>query len=223
MSCFVVVLKATLIASALDASMSRNELDEGDLIRRQERLATAFRDHMTEGQEFGKTGRYRQEFFEEVIDRIEDVSFILVSGITWLMKFRKLERVQKEAKKKETSSSHLFKAIMKVQQAGAKLIDFIFPSKGPCFENGLRRPLVILAFDEAHQLANRVSWNEDWTLLSELRRVLRELDEMPIFSLFLSTAPSKFNPYDIEDLPPITHTSFDAIAYSAEEGVTNDR
>jgi hypothetical protein len=55
--------------------MSRNELDEGDLIRRQERLATAFRDHMTEGQKFKKTGRYRQEFFEEVIDRANDVSF----------------------------------------------------------------------------------------------------------------------------------------------------
>ena len=220
MSCFVVVLKATLIASALDASMSRNELDEGDLIRRQERLATAFRAHMTEGQKFKKTGRYRQEFFEEVIDRANDVSFILVRGMTWLMRFRKLEHVQKEAEKKESSSSCLSRPQIEVQQAGEKLIDFIFPSKGSCYENGLRRPLVILAFDEAHQLANPMSYYEPWTLLSELRRVLRELNEMPIFSLFLSTSPSKFRPYDIKDLRPITHTSFDALAYIAEEGVT---
>jgi hypothetical protein len=55
--------------------MSRNELDEGGLIRRQERLATAFRDCMTEGQRFEITGQYRREFFEEVIDRANDVSF----------------------------------------------------------------------------------------------------------------------------------------------------
>ena len=217
-SCFVVVLKATLIASALDASMSQNELDEGDLIRRQERLATAFRDCMTEGQKFEITGRYRREFFEEVIDRANDVSFRLVRGTTWLMRFRKLEHVRKEAEKKESSSSCLSRPQIEVQQAGEKLIDFIFPSKGSCHENGLRRPLVILNFDEAHQLADRVSWREDWTLLPELRRALSELKEMPIFSLFLSTAPSKF--YNNEDLPPITHTSFDALAYNAEEGVT---
>jgi hypothetical protein len=112
------------------------------------------------------------------------------------MTFRKFERVQEEAEKKGSSSSRQSKANIEVQQAGEKLIEFIFPSKGSCYENGLRRPLVILAFDEAHQLENRVPY-QDWTLLSELRRVLSELNEMPIFSLFLSTAPSKFkNPYD---------------------------
>ena len=29
---------------------------------------------MTEDQKFGNTGQYRQEFFEEVIDRADDVS-----------------------------------------------------------------------------------------------------------------------------------------------------
>jgi hypothetical protein len=136
------------------------------------------------------------------------------------MRFRKLERVQEEAEKQESISSRLSTPQIDVQQAGEKLIDFIFPSKGSCYENGLRRPLVILAFDEAHQLANPFYWRDPWTLLSELRRVLRELNEKPIFSLFLSTSPSKFRPYDIEDLDPITHTSFDALAYNAEEGVT---
>ena len=105
-----------------------------------------------------------------------------------------------------------------VQQAGDELINFIFPSKGICKENGLRRPLVILAFDEAHRLAN--GYHRESSLLSELRRVLSELNGKPIFGLLLSTAANTFKPYDIRDLPPITETSFDALAYIAEEGVT---
>jgi hypothetical protein len=42
--------------------------------------------------------------------------------------------------------------------------------------------------------------------------------------LFISTSASKFyhspNPDDIKDLPPIIGSSFDALAYSVEEGVT---
>ena len=60
--------------SAADSSIPRNELDE-NLIKRQERLASAFRDHMRDGQKFNSTGQYRREFFEEVIDRVNDVSF----------------------------------------------------------------------------------------------------------------------------------------------------
>jgi hypothetical protein len=73
----VIVVDATLTGSAVDTStMSRNELDEESLIKRQERLAISFREHLTDGQHFGVTGQYRQEFFKEVIDRVEDVSFL---------------------------------------------------------------------------------------------------------------------------------------------------
>jgi hypothetical protein len=105
-----------------------------------------------------------------------------------------------------------------VQQAGEELINFIFPSKAIFKENGLRRPLVFLSFDDAHQLAD--VFCQEPILLSELRRVLSELNGKPIFGLFLSTAANTFKPYDIRDLPPITETSFDALAYIAEEGVT---
>jgi hypothetical protein len=63
------------MGSAIDASMSPNELDEENLIKRQERLAIAFRDHLRDGQHFEVTGQYRREFFEEVIDRVDGVSF----------------------------------------------------------------------------------------------------------------------------------------------------
>jgi len=63
-----------LMGSVVDDGMSRNDLHQRNAIKRQERLASAFRERMTEGQNFGETGQYRQEFFEEVIDRAKDVS-----------------------------------------------------------------------------------------------------------------------------------------------------
>jgi len=105
-----------------------------------------------------------------------------------------------------------------VRQAGEELVNFIFPLNGICKEYGLQRPLVILAFDEAHQLAD--AYCQGSTLLSELRRVLSELNGKPIFGLFLSTVANAFKPSDIQDQPVITETSFDALAYIAEEGVT---
>lgn len=108
-----------------------------------------------------------------------------------------------------------------VRRAGEELINFIFPSDGSCEENGLRQPLVILAFDDAHQLAGHPCiGGRDWTVLSQLRLVMAE---QPIFALLISTAADQLRvkPYGgIEDLRPFTGTSFDALAYNAEEGVT---
>jgi hypothetical protein len=108
--------------------------------------------------------------------------------------------------------------IRELQDAGERLVNFIFPQKGSI---KLRQPIVILAFDEAHQLASN---SDSFSVLSELRHILRELRELPIFTLFISTSASKFyhspNPDDIKDLPPIIGSSFDALAYSVEEGVT---
>jgi hypothetical protein len=128
-----------------------------------------------------------------------------------------------KAGKKEESSSFCLPKPHKgeLQDAGEKLVNFIFSQKGLRWENELRRPIVILAFDEAHQLASNIG---SYSVLSELRHVLRELHELPIFTLFISTSASKFNyslkPNYINDLPPIIATSFDALAYPVEEGVT---
>jgi len=73
------------------------------------------------------------------------------------------------------------------------LINSILPLKGCCSENGLRRPIVIIAFDDAHQLTDLGYDDQNWTVLSELRHALRELYEQPIFTLFLSTDTSKFH------------------------------
>ena len=74
MSCLVIAVEEMLMGSVVDVGMSRNDLDKGNAIKRQERLARAFREHMTEGQKFEETGQYGEEFFEEVIDRAKDVS-----------------------------------------------------------------------------------------------------------------------------------------------------
>jgi hypothetical protein len=120
--------------------------------------------------------------------------------------------------------------------AEEKPANFVGPSKPRYSDPKPRIPLVILTFDEAHELANPAStkeWNK-WSLFSELRRVLRELRKSPIFSLFLSTA-SKFEAFNpdihsdpslrvtdkaLVPLPPITEIGFDDLAYTAKEGTT---
>ncbi len=104
-------------------------------------------------------------------------------------------------------------------------------------ENGRRRPLLILAFDEAHGLTD-VSETQGWSLYSELHRSLSEFVDLPIFTLFLSTAGKfhLFSPPRSSDsssriilganrvLPPITETGFDQFALDAKEGdITLDR
>jgi hypothetical protein len=101
-------------------------------------------------------------------------------------------------------------------------------------ENGPRRPLVILAFDEAHTLTDNLPNQEEWNLFTDLCRVLQQINHLQIFSLFLSTAGGfhKFSP-DIHEksahpgyrpLNPILEISFDDIAYPAlKDTVTINR
>ena len=121
-----------------------------------------------------------------------------------------------------------------VKEAGEKLCDFIDPNRilGP--HHGPRRPLVVLAFDEAHVLTSSPG-DAAWNLFIELRRTLRATVDDPIFSLFLTTAGrfQLFSP-DIrsdpsnrvvnDNLPtlhPITEISFDTLAHSAKENVVS--
>jgi hypothetical protein len=107
-------------------------------------------------------------------------------------------------------------------------------------KKGPRRPLVVLAFDEAHTLTDNPPNQIEWNLFSNLRRVLRQIKHLQIFSLFLSTAGrfNKFSPdihFDPSDrirdqepgnrpLDPISEISFDDIAYPAlKDTVTIDR
>jgi hypothetical protein len=129
-----------------------------------------------------------------------------------------------------------------VKDAGEHLAQFVDPNNLlDCDQGQPRRPLVILAFDEAHiltdnpSIANRTTM---WNLFSELRRILRQTSDQAIFSLFLSTAGhfNLFSPdirsdpsrrirnFSLGPLDPITETSFDTLAYDApEETITLSR
>jgi len=124
------------------------------------------------------------------------------------------------------------------EDAGKNLCSFIDEHNLLKSDNGPRRPLVVLAFDEAHILTDEPSAQDDWNLFSELRRILRQINDLAIFSVFLSTAAhfDKFSP-DIRSDPsarardpehrplsPITEISFDDIAYPAlKDTVTMNR
>jgi hypothetical protein len=124
-----------------------------------------------------------------------------------------------------------------LQEAGEDLCRFIDKYHLSDSMNGPRRPLVVLAFDEADILTDNPPDQETWNLFSELRRVLRQIQHLQIFSLFLSTAGrfDKFSPDvhshpsararepEFRPLDPITEISFDDIAYSAlKDTVTVD-
>jgi hypothetical protein len=128
-----------------------------------------------------------------------------------------------------------------VPEAGTSLCNFIDEHDLLNSAGRPRRPLVVLAFDEAHTLTDNPRYppgRADWNLYSELRRILQQIDHLPIFSLFLSTAGrfDQFSPDirsdpsararepDNRPLDPISEISFDDIAYPALKGtITMDR
>jgi hypothetical protein len=115
-----------------------------------------------------------------------------------------------------------------VEQAGEKLCRFMDPYHLLDSAAGPRRPLVIFAFDEAHVLTDHLL-GDSWDLFLELRRILRQIHNLPIFWLLLSTA-GRFNPPTPEihsnpssrvrdasnpPLNPISEISFDDLAFCA--------
>jgi len=121
-----------------------------------------------------------------------------------------------------------------VAEAGINLKNFIDKDSSICStKNGMKRPLVVLAFDEAHNIAEFPD-DRGWSIYSELRRCLCQLLGLPIFTLFLSTA-GKFRLFSPNKqrgpssrvvlgskwvLPPITETGFDQFAIRAIENQT---
>jgi hypothetical protein len=119
-----------------------------------------------------------------------------------------------------------------LENAGKKLSEFVDPhGMLDRKEWSPRRPLVIFAFDEAQILTDNPA-KMSWNLFLELRRILRQISRLAIFSLFLSTAgrfhlPSPETHSDpssrVRDpayptLNPITEISFDDIAHPAKSG-----
>lgn len=91
---------------------------------------------------------------------------------------------------------------------------------------------VILAFDEAHVLVKKFGTANSWSHFSELRRVIRDLRECPVFAVFLTTTGKvyPFTPAPRHDnsgrvqrghfvLPaPFTELGFDQLAEKVSDG-----
>jgi hypothetical protein len=142
------------------------------------------------------------------------------------------QQVEVDEKEPERENRRYVSEGKGLQEAGEDLCRFIDEHRLSDSKKGPRRPLVILAFDEADTLTDNPPDKKNWNLFSELRRVLRQIQHLQIFSLFLSTAGrfDKFSPdvhsdpsararepefRDFRPLDPISEISFDDIAYPA--------
>jgi hypothetical protein len=216
-------------------STQSNEQEEHTSLvtKRQGLLAHAFRKLMTAGQTFDSPNEYRKRFYDEVINETEDVSFhdpLYFSEDDKV--FKSVKEYKKVNENQESPPRYEFQKGW-VRNAGSRLCEYIDPQGLLDSATGPRRPLVILNFDEAHLLTNLPEYHPSWTLFSKLQRVLREVGDMPIFSLFVSTAgrPDLFSPETRSDpssqittLDPISEISFDDLAYPAyPNSVTLDR
>jgi hypothetical protein len=107
-----------------------------------------------------------------------------------------------------------------IQAAATEVVKILDPDN-----NCPDEPLVIICWDESHSLTDHIN-GESWTCFSELRRALRKIRGLPIFSVFLSTA-GKFHLFSPEiqfessnritihalnRFSPITEVGFDQFA-----------
>ncbi|KAF8333428.1 uncharacterized protein EI90DRAFT_3051997, partial [Cantharellus anzutake] len=182
-------------ASAKKLSKEKSKDYVSLVIDRHRRLASAFREYMTTGQSYHASNPDRKTFYHEVIKLAE--------------KFEKISD--------ENEAEHVLGG-SSLRELGEKLCRFIDEHKVLESDKGPQRPLVVLAFDEAHVLSDNPPEQIYWNLFSELRRILRQIEDLPIFSLFLSTAGRLNHPppgSNERPLNPITEISFDDISYPA--------
>jgi Rad3-related DNA helicase len=94
--------------------------------------------------------------------------------------------------------------------------------------------LIILVFDEAHQLVEEMISNGSsrWSRFGELRRALSQVSKLPLFSLFLSTAgqlhqftpergpdpSSRIQTRSLQTIAPFTELDFDIFAIPIQSG-----
>jgi hypothetical protein len=207
-------------------------LNESLVEARQMSLASAFRKQMTEGQSFETQNTYRTNFYRDVTDLANKVSFLTFFFVRMTVYFEILK----------SPDQYISLDNKRLKEAAERLCRFVDPQGLLDRAKGPRRPLIVFAFDEAHILTdNPAVLVRAWkTLFFKLHHILQQIHQHPILSLFLSTA-ARFNlfsasPMFLSDLSnriqdpnycsfdPISETSFDSVAYRAPENrVTLDQ
>ncbi len=202
------------------------------VVDRQRQLASTLRERMTAGQSYDASNLYRKSFYDEVITLANKVNFLSFPAFCEnddLLEFIESSEVDGTKENRYASHDHgwYISRGQGLNEAGERLCRFIDKHSVLESNDGPRRPLVVLAFDEAHVLTDNPPGQPGWNYFLELRRILRQFHRHPIFSLFLSTAGC-FNQLSPEirsdpsararepDNPPldtITEISFDDLAY----------
>ena len=205
------------------------------VVNRQKQLALHFHELMTRGQSFEEVNVDRQEFYKTVVDIADGVRFFLLHDFynrDIFFKFRSRCKIAIEPST-NSPSQYVDDDGTGVRTVGKDLCKYIDPER-MLITKAWRWPLVLLSFDETDVLTDNPEEGE-WTLFSELRRILQRLDsdDQAIFSLFLSTAGNfwihspniKSDPSRrvvteyLRPLCPITEISFDCLARPAGEGM----
>ena len=231
------VTRTALESIDIDSKMVKPTKSK-DVELRQAKLASAFRDRMAEGQSYHGPNAYRESFYKKVTQSADEVScheYPLFGEDDSLPKFLEGTKQKQNTNGPDEFHPYVSKEGDGIVTAGRLLSRFIDPGNLLDRDRDMpRRPLVILAFDEAHILTDNPPISNRttrWTLFSELRRILQQTSEDPIFSLFLSTAGrfNLFSPeissdpsrriqnFSLSTLDPITEISFDDLAYDAPE------
>ncbi|KAH8988894.1 hypothetical protein EDB92DRAFT_2068305 [Lactarius akahatsu] len=162
------------------ASVITNDLKGAS--SRSERI-TQIREFMTSGQTMASVGTKRLNFYKEIVDYVEKVSYIYRSTLYSYI----LQRMNTDGKTTVTTGE-VWRALKMLLSCldgdnGAQI--------GPEDENANMNdkfPGVFIAFDEAHSLTQPIEPNEKHTFFIELRRALQALRDTSSFSFFLSTS-----------------------------------
>jgi hypothetical protein len=215
-----------------DELLDQDYLDR--VIKRQEKLAFDFREFMTRDQSFETVNGDRKAFYERVIEAAKTVSLFLLHFYNRNISFKFDNRCKSATEARITKSpvQYLDGDGKGVRSAAKDLCSFVDPRGILESFDDWRWPSVLLSFDEPQVLTDGAKEGE-WTLFSELRRILHSLesDENSIFTLFLSTAGNfrllspkiKSDPSSrvvnevLRPFHPITEISFDCLARPAGE------
>jgi len=169
-----------------------------------EEVACGFRILMTEGQTMKKHNMFRRQFYQQVVQIAKEKLTVCLLYLGYIRQLKVSLKVSQPRSdigpgylSPSTSGDAIdYKSSKHYDFAPAaschKLIQSLKdrePLSLSCQVSGKKEddyPLVILTFDEAHTLTNRVE-ETAWSNFSVLRHVFRTLHRFPLFALFLST------------------------------------
>ncbi|RDX41439.1 hypothetical protein OH76DRAFT_1561574 [Lentinus brumalis] len=151
-----------------DTILPQVKPDDPDRVKQ---ITQLFREEMIRGMVFDVHGEFRKRFYRDVRTKAE--KFVMTCDE--LPDDKSLTR--KFAVKAENSDR-----LETVYHAAKAFLEVLYP-EGNTYQ--VKKPCVILCFDEARSLTTIEQ--DGWSRFEELRRALRIIVELPIFSLFLST------------------------------------